>query len=86
MPMDVVKSRIQNMPKSVDNKPLYDNMVDCAVKSVKQEVGVSRWVFVCANLHCSAGKGDALLARAPYMNHNFMTGCHGVMAWLHTGN
>eukprot|EP00934_Nitzschia_sp_Nitz4_P006142 Nitzschia sp. Nitz4//scaffold262_size27079//14400//15338//NITZ4_008221-RA/size27079-processed-gene-0.9-mRNA-1//-1//CDS//3329544754//6132//frame0 len=36
-PFDVIKTRMQNMPLGPDGKPLYDNMVDCFVKSVRNE-------------------------------------------------
>lgn len=54
MPLDVVKSRIQNMPSS--STPLYSGMVDCVTKSVRSEGVFVLW----------KGFTPAFLKLAPY--------------------
>jgi hypothetical protein len=36
-PFDVVKSRMQNMPIAANGTPMYRNMADCIVTSVRAE-------------------------------------------------
>ena len=44
LPMDVVKSRIQNMPvPKAGESPLYTGMLDCARKSVAAEGPMVLW-------------------------------------------
>jgi len=62
MPMDVVKSRIQNMPAAQPGKPaLYKNMV-CSVFFF----GVFSWKYIC----CSESKVDC--AKISVRNEGFL--------------
>ena len=36
-PFDVLKSRLQNQPIAADGTPLYRNLADCAVRSIRAE-------------------------------------------------